>query len=106
MWYADEALKLLNAREAGLGYAFTRSSHPGKLLCVLEGDIITLQDILEELDDLDRVIDERDIQKWLANADLEVVSLVPDHNEDPEDEVDLDQYHANIRADWLQGENV
>lgn len=98
MWYADEALKLLGARECGLGYAFVRSSHPGKLLCVLEGDIVALQDMLEEFDELGTVVDERDIQEWLANADLEVVSLVPEPGEYHE------SYHARVRSDWFSGE--
>lgn len=86
----DEAIEFLNAIEVGLGYGFTRSTHPGRILVVLDGDLSHLEAILAEADDVWQVSDEA-VLAWITNADLESV---------PMDE-DEDEYHAECRAEWV-----
>lgn len=93
-----DTLEYLNAVEIGLGYGFTRPSHPGLILVVEDGDIMDLEDLLEEAPDSSEITDEA-FTKWLDNTNLERVPL---KGEVGADETEYQaEYHPQCRAEWV-----
>jgi hypothetical protein len=83
----DEAIEFLKAEMLERGWAFTRSTHPGRILVVLDGDMSRLDDVLCE----DEGITDEALLAWINDADLEVAPMTADG----------DEYHTNIRSQWL-----